>query len=257
MTIKLQLQSKFHAPRKLLPFHAPRKLLPFHAPRKRLPYLTTQCGRLWKILLVVFCLIWSKANLPSSLGRLNLQSAVLHAPPTLINSIAESPKLVSLILGDTPVTASLLSSAISYLAKSSQLPSSGSLEHINMPFHEKSPSCLINVVCFNTLVHFAPDVRSRALALSSSLPHAGDWLNVIPCPARGLCILDQEFRLCLNYWVGLSMSKEVISCPLCGKSADRFGDHQVGCGDNGDQIHRHDSLRDVLFSASHSAALAP
>ena len=39
--------------------------------------------------------------------------------------------------------------------------------------------------------------------------------------------------------------------------ADTFGDHQVGCGGNGDRIHRHDSLRDAIFSAGQSAALAP
>ena len=39
--------------------------------------------------------------------------------------------------------------------------------------------------------------------------------------------------------------------------ADPFGDHQVGCGGNGDRIHRHDSLKDSLFSAAQSAALAP
>ena len=31
----------------------------------------------------------------------------------------------------------------------------------------------------------------------------------------------------------------------------------MGCEGNGDRIHRHDSLRDTLFSAAQSAALAP
>ena len=39
--------------------------------------------------------------------------------------------------------------------------------------------------------------------------------------------------------------------------SDPYGDHQVGCGGNGDRIHRHDSIRDALFSAAQSAALAP
>ncbi len=38
---------------------------------------------------------------------------------------------------------------------------------------------------------------------------------------------------------------------------DAYGDHQVGCGGNGDRIHRHDSIRDALFSAAQTAALAP
>ena len=39
--------------------------------------------------------------------------------------------------------------------------------------------------------------------------------------------------------------------------ADAHGDHQVGCGGNGDRILRHDSIRDALFSAAQSATLAP
>ena len=55
------------------------------------------------------------------------------------------------------------------------------------------------------------------------------------------------------------MSDGESRCPLCaGESvADPFGDYQVGCGENGDRIHRHDSLRFSLFSAAQSAALAP
>ena len=45
---------------------------------------------------------------------------------------------------------------------------------------------------------------------------------------------------------------------LCVRgSADVYGDHQVGCGGNGDRIHRHDVIRDALFSEAQTAALAP
>ena len=55
------------------------------------------------------------------------------------------------------------------------------------------------------------------------------------------------------------MVDDVSSCSACDKSAaaDPFGDHQVGCGGNGDRIHRHDAIRDALFSAAQAAALAP
>ena len=36
-----------------------------------------------------------------------------------------------------------------------------------------------------------------------------------------------------------------------------FGDHQVGCGGNGDRISRHNAVRDVIFAAAQSAALGP
>ena len=78
-----------------------------------------------------------------------------------------------------------------------------SLEDINVPLHQKPLSRHIDEASFNNLVDSAPDVRSKALALSSSLPHAGDWLNVVPSPALGLSLHDQEFRRCLDYWLGL------------------------------------------------------
>ena len=36
-----------------------------------------------------------------------------------------------------------------------------------------------------------------------------------------------------------------------------MGDHQIGCGGNGDRIARHNNFRDVLFNAAQSAALGP
>ena len=47
------------------------------------------------------------------------------------------------------------------------------------------------------------------------------------------------------------------TCPVFQVTADAYGDHQVGCGGNGDRIHRHDSIRDAVFSAAQSADLAP
>ena len=46
-------------------------------------------------------------------------------------------------------------------------------------------------------------------------------------------------------------------CPACGNKADPYGDHQIGCGGNGDRIHRHNSIRDALFLVAQTAALAP
>ena len=53
------------------------------------------------------------------------------------------------------------------------------------------------------------------------------------------------------------MVEEGVRCPICQVVADPLGDHQVGCEGNGDRIHRHDSVRDALFSAAQTAALAP
>ena len=81
------------------------------------------------------------------------------------------------------------------------------------------------------------------------------WLNVTPSTSLSLHFFDQEFAL--YYWLGLQILEEGSSCPVCKSSADIFGDHQVGCGGNGDRILRHNAIRDAIFSAAQSAPLVP
>ena len=51
--------------------------------------------------------------------------------------------------------------------------------------------------------------------------------------------------------------EEGSACPICQAVFDPLGDHQVGCGGNGDRILWHDSIWDAIFSAAQSAALTP
>lgn len=202
---------------------------------------------------------WQKASLPSSLGGLNIRSATLHAPAAYISSLVQSRSLITKIIGHPPTPFRHLANAVSSLSHAAEMPEWISIEDIDVPLRQHSLSYKINEASFNSLLTSAPDTRSRALALSSAIPHAGDWLKVVPSPALGLHLQDRDFRLCLSYWLGLRMTDGESQCPSCGgaRAADPFGDHQVGCGGNGDRIHRHDALRDVLFSAAQSAALAP
>ena len=103
-------------------------------------------------------------------------------------------------------------------------------------------------------------IRSKALFNAVQLPHAGDWLNSVPCKALGLHLLPQEFRWAAQYRLGLPIYADTNTkqiCPSCSRQSDPFGDHAVGCPAEADRIHRHDRLRDALFSAAQAAALAP
>ena len=59
--------------------------------------------------------------------------------------------------------------------------------------------------------------------------YAGDWLNVVPSSALGLCRLDQEFRSSLRYQLGIVLA-DAYQSPACDAKANTMGDHQVGCG---------------------------
>ena len=183
---------------------------------------------------------WHKASLPSSLGGLSIRSARLHAPAAFISSLAQSGDLVDMIMGRMPAPSIHLADVVSDLATAAKMPDWVSVEDIDVPLRQHPLSRKIDEASYRSLLSSAPDTRSRALALSPSIPHAGDWLNVVPSSALGLHLHDREFRLCVDYWLGLKMSDGESKCPLCvgERVADPFGDHQVGCGGNGDRCHR-------------------
>ena len=200
---------------------------------------------------------WLKASLPSSRGGINLRSASLHAPAAFLASSCLSQTLVESMLGHAPGPSSHTTSTVAALSAAASRPDWVSLEEIDVPLRQHSLSVVIDEAAFQLLLSSAPSPRARALALSSALPHAGDWLNGVPSATLGLLLHDQEFRSCLRYWLGVPLHSTAYSCPECHSTADPFGDHQVGCGGNGDRIARHNAIRDVLYSAAQSAALAP
>ncbi len=200
---------------------------------------------------------WLKASLPSSLGGLTVRQASLHAPAAYLASLSQCDDLVTGILGYVPKASQHLIPALSSLAQATGKPEWTSIQDVDVPLRQRPLSHTIDLASFDELIACSQDDRSRALAHSTALPHAGDWLNVIPSKALGLHLQDLEFRLCLQYWLGLRMVEEGAPCPVCQRVADPYGDHQIGCGGNGDRIHRHDSIRDAVFSAAQSAALAP
>ena len=201
---------------------------------------------------------WLKASLPSTRGGLNLRRASLHAPTAYVGSRVQTSALVAEIRGGAPVPLEDLTGSITALADAADRLDWSCLEEIDVPLRQGPLSHAVDEATFNRLLNSSPNCSCfRALALSSSLPHAGDWLNVVPSPALGLHLQGKEFRLCLGYWLGLRMFAEVSICSICQGAADPYGDHHVGCGGNRDWIFRHDSIRDAIFSVAQSAALAP
>ena len=200
---------------------------------------------------------WLKASLPSSRGGVNLRSASLHAPAAFLASSSRSQSLVREMLGCEPGPSPHTSSTVAALSSAASRPDWQLLEDIDVPLRQHALSLSIDEALYQHILATTPSIRARALAFSSALPHAGDWLNGVPSAALGLHLHDKEFRSCLRYWLGVPLHSSSYSCPECRSTADPFGDHQIGCGGNADRIARHNAIRDVLFGAAQSAALAP
>ena len=100
-------------------------------------------------------------------------------------------------------------------------------------------------------------MRETARLASLGLAHAGDWLNLVPCPALGLHLRPAEFTAALKYRLGAPMYDWEGPCPACGRPSDTLGDHALCCGSSGERIARHNSLRDTLHQTAVKAALGP
>ena len=100
-------------------------------------------------------------------------------------------------------------------------------------------------------------MREIARLASLGLPHAGDWLNVPPIPALGLHLRPSEFISTVKYRLGVPVYDTDGPCPACQRHSDKFGDHALCCGHQGERIARHNHLRDAIFDIAVAAALGP
>ena len=200
----------------------------------------------------------SKAFLPVSLGGTGLRRASLHSPAAFLGSCFQAAPLVSSILGhEVPTISPHLQEAFESLSSCCSDRNWLDIEDIDVPLRQRCLSRVIDEHLYASLLSSSPDPRSRALVLSSSIPHASDWLKVVPCSALGLHLRDWEFSASLKYWLGTPMVPPNSLCSTCSKPCDQFGDHFVECGGNGDRIFRHNALRDVISASARIAALSP
>ena len=172
--------------------------------------------------------------------------------PLLLKSFS----LMTAMLDHPPSPSPLVNLALSTLASMTNRPEWTSTDNVDIPIHQRYLSRATDQADFDSLLGEAPDSCSKALALSSSSHHAGDWLQVIPSTSLGLHLADWEFRLCLKYWLCLKIVEDDTLCLVCGGTFDVNGDHYVTRRGNGDLIRKHDALCDILYTANHSAALA-
>ena len=154
---------------------------------------------------------WLKSSMPSSRGGLNLRCASHHAPAAFVASFNQTLRMVEKILGVKPGTPGCLRTTVASLALAAGRPDWIYVEDIDVPLCQRVLSATIDESNFDRLLDTSTTTRQRALALSSALQHAGDWLNVLPSPALGLHLHSKEFRLYLRYGLGY----QLLQFPLC------------------------------------------
>ena len=139
--------------------------------------------------------------------------------------------IVESILGSS-LSGPDLSSSVSDLSSLCGSSDWSSIQDVDFPSNIFSPMLFtpttLNPFCLHPIID--------AELLSSSKPHPGAWLQVVP----------YRVLLSLKYWLKVPLYSKDSACLICSTPADIFGDHQVSCEGNGDRIHRRDTLRDII-----------
>ena len=97
----------------------------------------------------------------------------------------QTHQLVSQILRCDPGASSHIAPALAELAEVTGNPDWHSLKDVDIPFQQWALSRAIDQANYATLIDRSHNSRSRALALSTAIPHARDWLPVVPSQALG------------------------------------------------------------------------
>ena len=89
--------------------------------------------------------------------------------------------------------------------------------------------------------------REKTSLLSLSQSKSRAWLTSAPIPALVLHLHSHEFGVALEYRLGNPLYESERRCPYCrSANLDIFGDYAVSCHGRGDNISRHDRIRNTL-----------
>ena len=171
---------------------------------------------------------WLQAQLPISKGGLNMRSAKNHASAAYLSSLLGCKPLIEEVtpsLNLTPNTAEALDhlNGVLQVEAGEEIP-----EAVVIGMSQKQLSVMVDNSVHSNLLSLAESARDRARLHSVSLPHAGDYLLVVPSPSLGLQLRPAEFRTAVLYRLGMPIFAGDGTC-VCLQLSDRFGDHAVGC----------------------------
>ena len=182
---------------------------------------------------------WSQAKLPVSTGGIGLRSAEDHAPAAYLTSLMGCQSLRQALLHLTEEDSQLTISAPLLALLSTKQGEDATVDSL-LGVTQKAVGLQIDLHNMNLLIdkHNREGVAREIARLGSlSLPHAGDWLHVVPSlsksPALGLHLRSREFVVSVKYRLGAPVYTVDGQCPACGLLSDKQGDHAISCGSDG------------------------
>ena len=181
-----------------------------------------------------------------------MRSAAKHASSAYLSSLLSCKSLVEQVAPSLDLRLDS-NEVLEHLNSVLDLEEGDITEEVAYGMNQKQLSTLIDGTVHRSLLGLADNVRDKARLQSVGLPHAGDFLLVVPSPSLGLQLRPTEFRTAVLYRLGMPLFQSDGACIACGQASDRYGDHAVGCASQGERIASHNHLRDALYHTAQSA----
>ena len=200
---------------------------------------------------------WEQAKMPVSLGGMGLRAAEDHAPAAHAASVLASQPLLQGLLGTQEDGATVLPPSLLEALTVAMGEEAREEELKGVP--QRKMGVKVDKEQERKRLEKVEEGDSEEMARlkSLTLPHAGDWLNVVPSTALGLHLRPQEFIMVARYRLGLPLYSHEGPCPSCRRYSDAHGNHAMCCGSGGERISRHNHLRDHLHDTAVAAGLGP
>ena len=206
-----------------------------------------------------------QATLPVSCSGLGLRKSVDHHPAAYCASVTNSLDLVLDLCRSnqdvddnpeevprrllTPAVLASLAASIGEEVNLAELLAGTSQKILSRRIDERNYQILLDL--------FAESVRDRARLAALTLPHSRDFLNAVPCRKAGFYLRNDVWTSVVKYQLGEPIYDTDFTCPSCHHQADRMGHHSYVCGSGGEQISRHNALREGLIRLAREAGQNP
>ena len=222
----------------------------------------------------------AQAALPVSLGGLGLREARDHGPVSYVASVAATLGLIRQLIGPAAVdegevdegeveagdaeagdpeeqivTCLLTPAVMARLAEVAGVEITRA--EVMAGVSQKSLSRKVDEFNREKLLEtFANSPRDLARLAILARPHSLDYLNTVPC--ANMRLRPDQWVIITRFNLGESVYPADKPCPTCGSVSDQGGMHAFVCGQfGGDQVSRHNLLRDNIYVLARDAGLSP
>jgi len=197
-----------------------------------------------------------QSRLPLKFGGLGLRSSLTHSPSCFISSLNACEPAINLPNLKDSLTLEK-NTAASYLIKNLDPFKQASVDKLLTSTSQRVISESIDEYSHKRLVESCnSDIdKSRLLACSGTFNSL--ILHAPLHPIRGSRLSPNEFHYFIASRLGINLCQQDSVCPLCKQLMDSKGYHLGTCKFGGDNIHRHNQLRDIVFEFCQQAAWNP